>query len=92
MYKIHSNYPNPFSYMTTLEFDSNISGLVQISVYDILGQRVRLLLNENKGIGNHVIQWDGKNDKGQDLPSGTYFVQMKANGFDAMTKAVIMNY
>lgn len=71
-------YPNPFNPQTNIRYNTAKAGLVNISVYNIRGQKVRELVNENKASGNHSISWDGNDAKGKAVASGVYYLRMVA--------------
>jgi len=77
---ITSNYPNPFNSATTIVYHvANIGPIpaeIKIEIYDILGRKMRTLINERKEVGEHKITWDGRDDDGIDLPSGVYFARI----------------
>jgi len=77
---IHQNYPNPFNPVTTIKYDIGLlDGLrqnVSIKIYNLLGQHVETLVNNIDQIGQHTIQWNGKDRFGQPMASGVYFVQL----------------
>lgn len=76
---IDSIYPNPFNPTTTISFTLSSNDLVDMNVYNIRGQKVRSLLHEARTAGKHSIVWDGKDDKGQTVASGVYYLRMEAN-------------
>jgi hypothetical protein len=71
------NYPNPFSDYTTIKFELTKRSMVNIIVYDALGNVVKVLLNEVKDIGIHEIQWNGLYDVGNVVGSGIYILQFR---------------
>ena len=73
------NYPNPFNSQTVINFGLIESEVVSISVYNILGEEVRLLENKLYQGGKYKIIWDGKSEEGINLPTGPYII--KANSF-----------
>ncbi len=77
-YKLYQNYPNPFNPTTSISFDLSHDGQVEIDVYNVLGERVRVLVSDYLVAGSHVVQWDGRSDRGLSVASGVYFAQMKA--------------
>jgi hypothetical protein len=77
-FKLHQNYPNPFNPETSIRFDLPESGLVVISVLDISGRLVRLLVSESRTAGSYSVQWDGKDQSGYPSPSGIYVCRMEA--------------
>jgi hypothetical protein len=82
--------PNPFSDATTIAFSVPNRTHVQIEVYNILGQKVRTLVNETMEANSYVRQWDGRADGGTKVSSGIYFYKMVAGDFSATRKAVLL--
>ena len=82
-FNLYQNYPNPFSNQTTIMYD--IPSLmvnmvdVEIHIYNTLGKLVRTIDEGDKGAGQHTTIWDGKNDDGENVSSGVYFYQLRAN-------------
>jgi hypothetical protein len=77
--KITSVYPNPFSNESRISYSVKNTGTVQISIYNLLGQKVRQISNATKATGSYVTSWDGKDDHGNKLSNGIYFVRMQSN-------------
>ena len=73
---LHQNFPNPFNLSTTIALTLPHSGDVTLDIYNILGQRVCRLVDEFKTVGNHVIQWHGRDDRGDEVASGIYFYRL----------------
>lgn len=90
MHKLNQNYPNPFNPTTKIEYSVQKPGKVCIKVYNTLGQLVRTLVNENKGIGNYTVIWDGKDEKGDELASGVYFYAMQVGNYTSAKKAILL--
>ena len=76
------NYPNPFNPTTKIEFSLPIAADVQLVVYNILGQQVASLINEQQTAGNHSILWNADDSKGMKLSSGIYLYKLEATGID----------
>lgn len=81
-FKLEQNYPNPFNASTTIEFEvpqSQSKGEVQtgLRVYNILGQRVRTLVDEARFPGRYKVTWDGRDDFSNEVASGIYFYRLK---------------
>ncbi len=91
MTAIESNYPNPFNSSTTIIYSvanlGPIPAQINIDIYDILGRRVKTLINERKEIGIYRIIWDGRDDSGHDCPSGVYFASITQWGVEALAKS-----
>jgi hypothetical protein len=77
-YFLYQNYPNPFNPSTIIKFSVSDHSFVSIKVYNILGKEIKLLLEENLPAGEHNAQWNGKDNEGIPLPTGIYFIQMRA--------------
>lgn len=87
---IQSNYPNPFNSSTTIVYAvadlGPIPAEIEVTIYDIVGRKVRTLVHERKGLGIHRVIWDGRNDSGRDCPSGVYFARITQWGVDYLSK------
>jgi len=84
---LHSNfssYPNPFSTTTTISYDLDNPSNVKVSIYNVLGKEVAVLVNEKQNNGNHKVQWDAA-----DFPAGIYFVTLKVGTHSATNKLVL---
>jgi hypothetical protein len=84
-FSLSQNYPNPFNPSTTINFSISKSGFVQLDVYNLLGQRVASLVNEEKQIGNYVIKYDASS-----LPSGVYFYRLQSGEFVVTKKFILL--
>ncbi len=80
-FSLLQNYPNPFNNQTTIMYRMKESGHVSLDIYDIMGRKVRTLVNENKDANQFSVIWDGKNDRGEFLASGIYFCTMKTGNY-----------
>ena len=80
-----SAYPNPFNPTTTIGYDLAQAGQVTLAVYNLVGQHVVTLVNETMNAGRHSVAFDATG-----LPSGMYVCRIKAGGFSAMQKMVLM--
>ena len=89
-YALEQNYPNPFNPETRIRYQIPEGSHVGIAIYNLLGQRVRVLLNEAQAAGVYDIIWDGTNDSGVKLASGVYVYRMKAGNFTQIRKLILM--
>ena len=89
-YRLAQSYPNPFSNSTTIEFDMPATEKINMVILDIRGRVVRKLINNEERFGFQSIEWDGKNDDGDDSSSGVYFYQIRSNNFNAVGKLVYL--
>lgn len=87
---LYQNYPNPFNPATSIKFGLSKLETVSIKVYNIIGKKIKLLLQENLPAGEHNVQWNGKDNEGSSLPSGIYFIQMKAGEYQQTIKSVLL--
>ncbi len=75
-YKLFQNYPNPFNAQTDIKFQLPVNAEVELNIFNIRGQLVRELVQEEIGTGSHFIKWDGKDRYGTNVITGQYFVRM----------------
>lgn len=87
---LRPNYPNPFNPVTRIEFVLGKSENTTIKVYNSLGKEIATLVNEYLPSGKQAITWDGKDDKGNTVSSGVYFIQMTAGSYRQTIKAVLL--
>jgi hypothetical protein len=86
------NYPNPFNPSTTISFsvETPLMTSVLINIYNIRGQRIRTLMNEYKSQGEHSVVWNGRDDNGVQVSSGTYFYKMTAGEYQVVRRMMLM--
>jgi hypothetical protein len=89
-YELFQNYPNPFNPSTSVMFTVPKNGLVNIKVYDMLGQEVATLVNEVVDRGVYTVNWDGKNEQGSYVSSGNYIYRMVAGDFVKSRKMMLI--
>ncbi|HSD63519.1 MAG TPA: LamG-like jellyroll fold domain-containing protein [Ignavibacteriaceae bacterium] len=89
-YELSQNYPNPFNPTTTIKFGIPKAGQVVLVVYDILGRKIKTLLNENTHVGYHSVVWDGTNDYGNRVSTGIYFYQLNAGSTQLTQKMILL--
>ncbi len=77
--RLERNYPNPFNPTTTIAFTLPHTSRITLYVYDILGRKVKALVDERKPAGRYTVQWNGTNDTGQPVASGVYLYQLKSS-------------
>jgi hypothetical protein len=81
-YSLKQNYPNPFNPSTTINFSLAMQSDVKLIIYNILGQVVVTLVNEQIQAGNHYVNWNSMDNGGRQLTSGIYFYKLTAYGVD----------
>lgn len=84
-YMLSQNYPNPFNPTTTITYGIHKASLVNLSVYNMLGEKVATLVNANQTPNTYKVEFNGSN-----LPSGTYYYSLSTSGFTTSKKLVLM--
>jgi hypothetical protein len=84
-FSLHQNYPNPFNVSTTIEFTLQGQAKIELSVYNILGQKVVVLYNGIKPAGYHSLMWNADG-----YPSGVYFARLETKGYSKSIKMVLL--
>jgi hypothetical protein len=87
---LHDNYPNPFNPETNLEYDLARKALVNITIYDMLGNQVTNLISEVQSSGKKTIQWDATNNKGHTVSAGVYLYRVQADDFIQTKKMILI--
>ena len=97
IFELNQNYPNPFNPTTTIPFTVYGSQFIvhspvrtSLVIYNILGQKVRTLVNGEKLPGNYQVVWEGKDQKGNEVSSGIYFYQLKAGNYKEIKKMSLL--
>ncbi len=85
-YTLSQNYPNPFNPATSIKFSIPKDEYVTIRVYDIIGQEIATLFSGNAKTGIHTLNWDGKDQNGNKVSSGSYICRMTAGEFTQSKK------
>jgi hypothetical protein len=87
---LHSNYPNPFNPSTTISFELPRHDHVTLDVFNVLGQRVKTLLDVTLPAGSHQIEWDGRDSRGYPVASGLYLYRLKAGSTFQSRKMLLL--
>ena len=80
--RLSAGRPNPFGSHTELDYFISSPGRVELTVYDVLGRRVRTLLDRHESEGDHTAAWDTRDDRGRNVTQGVYFAVLRVAGFD----------
>jgi len=75
---LEQNFPNPFNPSTVIRYQASANSAVYLTIYDVTGRKVRTLIDGNRTATNGEAIWDGRNDAGQLVPSGTYLYRLRA--------------
>jgi len=89
-YFLMPNYPNPFNAVTNIKFVLPRSSDVMIEIFNVLGQRVKMLVNERLSTGFKSVVWDGRDENGLEVSSGLYFYRITANDFIQTKKMLLL--
>jgi hypothetical protein len=87
--ELYQNHPNPFNTETQIKYQLKKASFVTLSIYNILGEKVRTLVKEKQAGGLKTITWDGRDEKGNEVSSGIYFYELKA-GEVTQTKRMVL--
>jgi hypothetical protein len=86
---LYQNYPNPFKSSTSIAYSVNQQTHVEISVFNVRGQKVRTLVSGGVPPGKYVVAWDCRGDRGEDVSPGVYFYRMRTGSYIAIKKLVL---
>jgi hypothetical protein len=89
-YKLLNNYPNPFNPSTKIAFDIPQSELVTLKVYNINGELIRNIMEENLPAGRFESVWNGKDNNGREVSSGVYIYRLTAGKFNKSARMILM--
>jgi hypothetical protein len=89
-FKLEQNYPNPFNPSTVISYRLPVTSNVTLKVYDILGNEVVTLVNEEKRTGEYEVEFNNHLVKGRNLPSGIYFYRLIAGQFSETMKMILI--
>jgi parallel beta-helix repeat protein len=89
-FSVSQNFPNPFNPQTQISYALPQDCDVKLTIYNLLGQRVRILVDEHQMAGYKKIFWDGKDEQGKDAASGVYFYRVQAKDFDQTRKMLML--
>jgi hypothetical protein len=84
-FSLHQNYPNPFNPSTTISYNLINTGHVRLSIFDVLGKEVSVLVNEKQSSGSYEVRWNASA-----LPSGVYFYRLESGSFSDVKKMILV--
>ncbi len=82
-------YPNPFSLQVTVPFSVNTTGRVNVTVFDLAGRQIQTILSDELAAGTHTVSWLGKDDSGNRVNAGVYFVRIFTDDATVTRKVVL---
>ena len=80
-YALAQNYPNPFNANTTIAYEVGSEGLVELALYNAAGQKIRDLVQDRLAVGRYEVQWNGRDNRGRAVASGTYIYQFTEGNY-----------
>ncbi len=89
-FQLYSNFPNPFNPATTIPYAIATASQVRLTIYNLLGQPVRTLVDVFQSAGHYRVVWDGRDDQGNTATSGVYIYELKAGDFVARRKLMLL--
>lgn len=89
-FSLSQNYPNPFNPDTKIDFSIPRNSKVRLCIYNVMGQRIKTLMDETKTPGYYDVIWDGRNQKGEEVASGTYIYKLEADDFKQTKKMILL--
>jgi hypothetical protein len=89
-YAVAQNYPNPFNPSTTIKFQLPKSTQVKLTVYNLLGKKMRTLVNDKMGPGHYQVVWNGQNDSGKSVGSGVYIYKFETEEYTQVRKMMFI--
>jgi hypothetical protein len=88
--RLLQNYPNPFNPYTRIVYILGVEGHVILEVFNVVGHKVTTLVNEHQRSGRKAMRWDGRNMRGDALPSGVYFYRLSAGDYTDTRKMILL--
>jgi len=88
--KLAQNYPNPFNQDTKIEYSIQTTTDVQLRIFDSSGNLITTIVNETKKPGEYIVEWDGQDENGILVKSGTYFYQLQTKEFISSKKMIVL--
>ncbi len=89
-FTVSQNYPNPFNPSTSIKYSIPNHSLVQIRVYDITGSLVKTLYNAEQNAGKYEVLWNSKDNEGNQVATGIYFMQFRAGDYSNTIKMMLL--
>jgi len=90
VFALHPAYPNPFNPITQIRFDVPSTCMIHLEVFDVLGRPVRTMVAGECAPGYYALEWDGRNDNGQNMGTGIYFIKMRTSEYQHLEKCTLI--
>jgi subtilisin family serine protease len=88
--ELQQNFPNPFNSNTTISYALSVYSDVQLTIFNLQGQKIRTLVNEKSSPGIYQVNWDGKDEHSQSVASGVYFYRLTAANYSQTKKMILL--
>ena len=89
-FTLYQNYPNPFNPTTQIKYDLPSDSYVNITIYDVMGRKIKSLFNNKQTSGYHSLRWDATNDIGESVSAGMYIYTIQAGEYRSTKKMVLL--
>lgn len=89
-YTLGQNYPNPFNPVTEIEYSVYREGRVKLEIFNLLGQKLQTLVDEEKLPGTYRVSWNGRDDQEGSVSTGVYLYRLKADTFEETHKMILL--
>ncbi|MGB7054571.1 MAG: T9SS type A sorting domain-containing protein [bacterium] len=86
--ELRQSYPNPFGSKTAISYRIQSDCCISLKIYDIVGNLVRVLVNEHQKAGHYIVSWNGKDNVGTQMPAGIYFLRLETSNKSTTKKIV----
>jgi len=90
VFELADNYPNPFNPTTAINYSIPDAGRVILDIFNVIGQRVRTLIDKEMLAGRHEVIWNGQDDYQNQLGSGIYFYRLRTEGNMMIVKRMLL--
>lgn len=88
--QLFQNYPNPFNPVTSIGYQLSAPSAVELSIYNLLGQKIKTLVNKQQSAGTYFIKWDGTNEAGNSVADGVYLYRLQTDYFNQIRKMILL--
>ena len=89
-FSLSQNFPNPFNPTTEIKYELPNKSLVNITIYDVVGRKIKSLVNQEQISGSYSLQWDATNSVGESIPAGMYIYTIQAGKYTSTKKMVLL--
>ena len=89
-FALHNPYPNPFNPKTRITYSVAAYGKVELSIFDLSGRLIRVLINTPMGVGSHEVEWDAKDNEGNKVSTGVYLIHFASGSFKGTQKVLLL--